>query len=262
MSSVQLLTSLSPDVPAFMKGNQKKKEVALRRYAGLVKYVVEKIASGLPRCVDVDDLLDAAVIGLMDALEKFDPDKGIKFETYAVWRVKGAVLDELRAMDWVPRTTRRKARFAEATARTLDQKLGRAATQSELASALGMTPGEHGRLMEEIRGSLLIPIERTVSKEMEPDQGGLEETIEDENSPDPEALLEKEETVRLLEASIEKLPEQERLVVALYYYEDLTLKEIGEALQISESRVSQIHGEAMKKLKTRLGRKLSEVAQR
>ena len=230
------------------------KNAALKRYFPLVKYVVDKIASGLPKSIEREDLINTAMIGLFDAFEKYDESRGTKFETYAIWRIKGAVLDELRAMDWASRTTRRKARMIEQASQVLDQRLGRGATEQEMADELKITLHEFLRLLEEVRGTVLLSLDQAMQVDDDHDLNGLADVIEDKNAIDSLAELENHESKRLLLELVNHLSEQERLVVALYYYEEMTLKEIGQALRISESRVSQIHTKAILRLKGRLGR--------
>ena len=232
------------------------REECLTRYLPLVRYVVERVASGLPHYVDHEDLHSAGVLGLLNAYDKFDTKKGTKFETYAVWRIKGAVLDQLRSLDWASRSTRRMGREADACARALDQKLGRSATDREVARAMGLAVTDYHRLMDRIRGSVLLSLDETRENE-EGDTLGLAEILEDPAAPDALAGLEEEETKRLLRATLNRLPEQERLVVALYYYEQMTLREIGEAMGISESRVSQVHTRAVERLRGRVERALA-----
>ncbi|MCA9754502.1 MAG: FliA/WhiG family RNA polymerase sigma factor [Candidatus Eisenbacteria bacterium] len=232
------------------------KDAALKRYFPLVKYVVDKIATGLPKSIERDDLVNTAMIGLFDALEKYDESRGTKFETYAIWRIKGAVLDELRSMDWASRTTRRKARMIEQACQRLDQKLGRAATEQEMADELNLSLHEFLRLLEEVRGTVLLSLDQAMQVDDDHDLAGLADVIEDKAALNMlEELEDAEYRDKLLEL-INHLSEQERLVVALYYYEEMTLKEIGMALRISESRVSQIHTKAILRLKGRLHRAL------
>jgi RNA polymerase sigma factor for flagellar operon FliA len=232
------------------------KEDLLRRFAPLVRHVVERVASTLPRNVDHDDLYSAGVLGLLDAHAKFDAKKGVKFETYAVWRIKGAVLDQLRALDWVSRSMRRKARALDGVTRRLDQKLGRAASEEELARELKMERGDFYRLLDHVRGAVLVSLDETRSSE-EQENGTLGDHLPDPHALDVESTLEREQTRLVMLRTLDQLPEQERLVVALYYYEHLTLKEIGRTLGISESRVSQVHTRAMSRLRLRLHRALS-----
>jgi len=227
-------------------------EDVLARYSPLVKYVVDKISATLPKTVDLDDLQSSAVIGLYDAWEKFDASRGTKFETYAVWRIRGAVLDELRALDWASRTTRRKARRVEEVSRGLDQKLGRAASDVEIAAALGLDSQEFFRLSDEVQSAVHLSLERPQSHDDSSDVMGLGEAIEAADAVDCLEVVELGEARGILLGAINHLPEQERLVVALYYYEELTLKEIGEILGISESRVSQVHTKAIRRLRRRV----------
>ena len=232
------------------------REECLQRYLPLVRYVVERVAAGIPRHVDHEDLISAGVLGLLNAYDKFDSGKGTKFETYAVWRIRGAVLDQLRALDWASRSTRRMGREMESCARTLDQRLGRTATDPEIARAMRMKLKEYYRLMDRVRGSVLVSLDETRRGE-EGDTLGLAEMLEDPRTPDVLATIEQEETKSFLHSTLNRLPEQERLVMALYYYEQMTLREIGEALGISESRVSQIHTRAVERLRGRVQRALA-----
>jgi RNA polymerase sigma factor for flagellar operon FliA len=256
MPSPSVLHSLASRAPRAKNRKQRQKEVALSRYAPLVKYVVDRLALHLPKSVERDDLISAAIIGLFDALEKYDASKGTKFETYAIWRIRGAILDELRSLDWASRSIRRKARNVEEVARELGQKLGRAATEEEVADALNLSPVELSRLLDEVHGTALLSLSKSVSSDEEQDYIQLEDIVDDPAHKDALDQIETEEAREVLMETIDGLPEQQRLVVALYYYEEMTLKEIGEALHISESRVSQIHTRAVKTLKSRLGRLL------
>ena len=256
MPSPSVLHSLASRAPRARNRKQRQKEVALSRYAPLVKYVVDRLALHLPKSVERDDLVSAAIIGLFDALEKYDASKGTKFETYAIWRIRGAILDELRSLDWASRSIRRKARNVEEVARELGQKLGRAATEEEVADALNLSPVELSRLLDEVHGTALLSLSKSVSSDEEQDYIQLEDIVDDPSHKDALDQIETEEAREVLLETIDGLPEQQRLVVALYYYEEMTLKEIGEALHISESRVSQIHTRAVKTLKARLGRLL------
>src|SRR5215813_11215902 len=233
------------------------KEDLLRRFAPLVRHVVERVAATLPRNVDHEDLYSAGVLGLLDAHAKFDVKKGVKFETYAVWRIKGAVLDQLRALDWVSRSMRRKARNLDGVTRKLDQKLGRAASEEEVARELKMTRGDFYRLLDHVRGAVLVSLDEGRSGE-DQEPSTLADHLPDPNALDVEARLEEDQARLVMLRTLDQLPEQERLVVALYYYERLTLKEIGRALGISESRVSQVHTRAMARLRLRLQKALVE----
>lgn len=236
------------------------KEEAYVRYAPLVKYVVDRIASNVPKYVERDDLLNAAALGLFDALEKYDSAKGTKFETYAVWRIRGAVLDELRSMDWASRSVRRKARQLDSVCRELDQKLGRQATEQEIAAEMEVTTNQFGRILDEVRGVVLLSLNQPASENEETGAGGLAELIEDSRAVNALDKIEKDEMKDVLLDVFNQLTEPEKLVLALYYYEEMTLKEIGETLDISESRASQIHTKAIGRVRRRLGRTMQGAA--
>lgn len=230
------------------------KEEAYKRYAPLMKYVVDRVASNVPKYVEREDLLNAAALGLFDALEKYDSNKGTKFETYAVWRIRGAVLDELRAMDWASRSVRRKARQLDIMTRDMDQRLGRAASDEELADAMDISASEMSRLLDEVRGVVLLSLNQSGGETEEGNSGGLAEVIEDPTAQDALDEVERMQLSDLLVDVISDLSEQEKLVLALYYYEEMNLKEIGHTLDISESRVSQIHTKAISRLRNRVRR--------
>jgi len=232
------------------------KNELLARFAPLVRHAVERVATTLPRNVDHEDLYSAGVLGLLDAHAKFDPRKGVKFETYAVWRIKGAVLDQLRALDWVSRSMRRKARNLDGVTRKLDQKLGRAATDDEVAKEMNLSRGEYYRLIDHVRGAVLVSLDEGRSGD-EQEPSTLADHLADPNAADIELRMEEEQSRRVILCTLDQLPEQERLVVSLYYYERLTLSEIGRALGISESRVSQVHSRAMTRLRLRLHKALT-----
>jgi len=235
------------------------KDNLLTRFAPLVRHVVERIATTLPRNVDHEDLYSAGVLGLLDAHAKFDAHKGVKFETYAVWRIKGAVLDQLRALDWASRSMRRKARNLDGVTRQLDQRLGRAASDEEVAKEMRMSREDFYRMLDQVRGAVLVSLDEARSgDEQEPTT--LADHLPDPNAIDLQERLAEEEDKLLLLRLLDQLPEQERVVVALYYYEHMTLKEIGRALGISESRVSQVHTRAMSRLRLRLQNVTAEAA--
>jgi RNA polymerase sigma factor for flagellar operon FliA len=233
------------------------KEDLLKRFAPLVRHVVERVAATLPRNVDHEDLYSAGVLGLLDAYAKFDAKKGVKFETYAVWRIKGGVLDQLRALDWASRSMRRKARALDGVTRKLDQKLGRAASDVEVAKEMKMSSGDYYRLVDQVKGAVLVSLDESrAGEDQEPTT--LADHLADTSIVSLDERLEQEQSKYVLLRTLDQLPEQERLVVSLYYYEHLTLKEIGRALGISESRVSQVHTRAMTRLRLRLQHALAE----
>lgn len=228
----------------------------LLAYAPLVRYVADRLAINLPRNVDLDDLVGQGVIGLFDALEKFQPDRGVKFETYALARIRGAMIDGLRANDWVPRSVRRRARELEQAIAELEGKLGRSATDREIIEALGISAREYFRLLREVRAANVFSLDEVWNPDAaEENQLAFLEMISD-GGPGPEHRLEEEELRRSLSEAVDRLPERERLVIALYYYEGLTLKEIGQVLGVSESRVSQLHTKSLLRLRGHLRRTL------
>ncbi|MCW2277917.1 FliA/WhiG family RNA polymerase sigma factor [Heliophilum fasciatum] len=224
-------------------------------YAPLVKYVAGRLAIGLPSNVDRDDLYSYGVFGLIDAIEKFDPTRGLKFETYAVSRVRGSMFDGLRAMDWVPASVRQRAKELEKLLHSLSGKLGRVATDQEVAEAMGITEAEYQKLLHDLQATSLLSLDEPWTTD-----GGKSESVRlldtliDVRGHDPVTAAEVSELRNTLIRSIDRLPEKERLVITLYYYEDLTLKEIGSLMNLSESRISQLHTKAILRLRGQLSR--------
>jgi len=221
-------------------------------YAPLVKYVAGRLGSGLPAHVDDDDLVSYGLLGLIGAIERFDPDRDIKFETYAIARIKGSIIDELRALDWVPRSVRSRAREIERAIADLESKLGRAPTDEEIASKLGVTEEDLNESLSEIGRTSIAALDELWTVSAGGDQIALIDTIEDDQGPNPQSALDETEMREAIAEAISRLPEREKLVVTLYYYEELTLREIGEVLGVTESRVSQLHTKAILRLKARL----------
>ena len=234
-------------------GDQKLRDRLILTYAPLVKYVAGRLGSGLPAHVDEGDLVSYGLLGLMGAIERFDPTREIKFETYAITRIKGQIIDELRAMDWVPRSVRARARDIERAIAELEKKLERAPTDEEIAEKLGITTDELEDSLTDIGRSSIAALDElwTVSGS-DGDQVALIDTLEDDSAPDPAGSLSVTEQKEALADAIARLPEREKLVVTLYYYEELTLREIGEVLSVTESRVSQLHTKAILRLKAHL----------
>ena len=223
-------------------------------YAPLVKYVAGRLGSGLPAHVDDDDLISYGLLGLIGAIERYDPDRDVKFETYAIARIKGSIIDELRAMDWVPRSVRSRARDIERAIGELERKLHRAPTDEEIAEKLGVSTDDLNDSLTEIGRSSIAALDElwTISSGGGGDQVALIDTLEDTQGPEPQSELAQTELKEALGEAIARLPEREKLVVTLYYYEELTLREIGEVLGVTESRVSQLHTKAILRLKARL----------
>ena len=221
-------------------------------YAPLVKYVAGRLGSGLPAHVDESDLVSYGLLGLISAIERYDPERDIKFETYAMARIKGAIIDELRALDWVPRSVRSRAREIERAITELESRLGRAPTDEEIARKIGITTEELEDALTDISRSSIAALDELWSGTGEGDQVSLLDTIEDTSGPRPAEALDETELREALADAIARLPEREKLVVTLSYYEELTLREIGEVLGVTESRVSQLHTKAVLRLKARL----------
>jgi RNA polymerase sigma factor for flagellar operon FliA len=221
-------------------------------YAPLVKFVAGRLGSSLPSHVDEQDLVSYGLLGLIGAIERFDPDREIKFETYAIARIKGAIIDELRSLDWVPRSVRARAREIERAIVELERTFMRAPTDAEIAGKVGISEEELEKSLSDISRSSMAALDELWSPQAGGDQVALIDTIEDPAGADPEFSLEQTELNEALAEAIARLPEREKLVVTLYYYEELTLREIGEVLGVTESRVSQLHTKAVLRLKARL----------
>jgi RNA polymerase sigma factor FliA len=229
-------------------------------YAPLVKYVAGRLGSGLPAHVDEGDLVSYGLLGLIGAIERYDPARDIKFETYAISRIKGAIIDELRALDWVPRSVRSRAREIERAIAELEAKLGTAPTDEQIAGKIGISVDELEESLTDISRSSIAALDELWSVSGEGDQVSLMDTIEDTQGIRPQEALDETEMREALADAIARLPEREKLVVTLYYYEELTLREIGEVLGVTESRVSQLHTKAILRLKARLSGAARPVA--
>ena len=234
-------------------GDRNARERLVLAYSPLVKYVAGRMSSGLPSYVDEADLISYGLTGLISAIERFEPSREIKFETYAMSRIKGSIIDELRSLDWVPRSVRLRAREFERANSKLEHKLHRAPTDQELAAELGISVEELQEHITQISNSAVIALDELWSvSDSSGWQVSLLDTLEDPNAADPELSFDAVHVKERLADAIGRLPEREKLVVALYYYENLTLREIGEVLGVTESRVSQLHTKAVLRLKSRL----------
>jgi RNA polymerase sigma factor FliA len=234
-------------------GDERARERLVVAYSPLVKYVGGRMASGLPAHVDEADLISYGLVGLINAIERFEPEREIKFETYAITRIKGAIIDELRSLDWVPRSVRSRARDIERANARLEHKLQRAPTDDEMALDLGMTTQEFHDALLQISNSTVAALDELWSvSDASGDQVSLLDTLQDPGAPDPAAVMDQTDLKDRVADAIARLPEREKLVVALYYYENLTLREIGEVLGVTESRISQLHTKAVLRLRSRL----------
>jgi RNA polymerase sigma factor for flagellar operon FliA len=232
------------------RGSAAAREQLILHYAPLVKYVAGRVGAGLPQTVEQADLVSNGMFGLMDALDKFDRERDVKFETYAIPRIRGAILDELRAMDWVPRSIRFKARELEKAHAELERGLGRAPSEEEVAEHLGISRGELHDVTTQISLVSVMALEETVrGGEDSGEARSLLDTLADAANTDPTSELEGQEMRGLLAAAINSLSEREKIVVTLYYFEGLTLAEIGEILGVTESRVCQIHTKSVSNLR-------------
>jgi RNA polymerase sigma factor for flagellar operon FliA len=234
-------------------GDQQARERLVLAYSPLVKYVAGRMSSGLPAHVEEADLISYGLLGLISAIERFDLEREIRFETFAVTRIKGSIIDELRSLDWVPRSVRAKAREIEQANAKLENKLQRAPTDAEMSDALGVSQDEFQESLVKIANSSVVALDElwTVS-DSSGDQVSLLDTIPDPHAADPARELDLTDMKDSLADAIARLPEREKLVIALYYYENLTLREIGEVLGVTESRVSQLHTKAVLRLKSKL----------
>jgi RNA polymerase sigma factor for flagellar operon FliA len=228
---------------------QEKEDLTLK-FAPLVKLMVNRIAMRLPPHADSEDLINSGVIGLMDAIDKYDPTRGASFKTYAEFRIRGAILDELRALDWFPRNIRQKVNRLESVYAKLEVQLCRAATDEEVAAALKIDLEEFYEILAQTSAVSLVSV-----CEAGREDGGKEQSLIEciaNGEEDPDEALESQEVYETVGKAIEKLPEKERLVISLYYRDELTMKEIGGVMNLTESRVSQIHTKAVVRLRTRL----------
>lgn len=227
------------------------KDEIIIEYAPLIKYIAQKIAARLPSNIELDDLISCGVIGLMDAIQKFDPSRDNKFKTYAEFRIRGAILDELRAQDWVPRSIREKAKLVERTYSKLESSLGRPATDEEMCKELEVSQDEFHDLLNKAKSVSLLNIDDSASFNRG-DKKLIAGLMENNRQANPFNAVAYKNAKEKIKDGIKSLPEKQRLVLSLYYYEDLNLKEIGQVLDVTESRVSQLHTQAILKLKSKL----------
>ncbi|MCL2171599.1 MAG: FliA/WhiG family RNA polymerase sigma factor [Defluviitaleaceae bacterium] len=223
------------------------KDLLITHYAPMIKYIVGRLKIHIGSHADHEDLISYGIFGLIDAIDKFDPDKGVKFETYASLRIRGAIIDSLRAMDWVPRSYRQRSKMLETAYLELEADLSRDPTEDELAEKLGISPDDVRELMQ--RSALMSVVSLNEYLEINNDSA-LADMNEEQN---PEGALDRKQMKEMLVDAIENLKDNERLVVTLYYFEELTLKEISKILGVTESRISQIHSRAVMRLRARLG---------
>jgi RNA polymerase sigma factor FliA len=233
-------------------GTREARERLILHYSPLVKFVAGRVAAGLPQNIEQADLVSYGIFGLIDAIDKFDPKRGFKFETYAISRIKGAIIDELRSIDWVPRSVRSKARAIERAYSKLENELRRTPDDAEVATELGLSEGEFAQTLSQISFVGLVALDELLSAGSERGSSAtVGDTIAD-GAHDPVQAFELDEMKHVLADAINRMPDRERLVLTLYYYEGLTLSEIGQVLGVTESRVCQIHTKAIFQLRGRL----------
>lgn len=226
------------------------REKIIIEYAPLVKLVAGRLSMYLGHNVEYDDLVSYGIFGLIDAIDKFDPTKDVKFETYASLRIRGSILDQIRKMDWIPRTVRQRQKMITAAISEIETTTGRSATDEEVATALGISTEEYDSWQSQMKVTNVVSLDDFVEQGSDiADNRGLSSQIER-----PEEHLEKEELKQMLAEALQLLTEKERKVIVLYYYEELTLKEISNVLEVSESRVSQLHTKGLSKMKSKMGK--------
>ncbi|MBD3221100.1 FliA/WhiG family RNA polymerase sigma factor [bacterium] len=233
---------------------QQARQQLVEIHARIVKYVAGRMAIGLPHYVDFNDLVSAGLLGLIQAIDNFDHERGIKFETYAIPRIRGAILDELRSQDWFPRSLRRKAKQLEETYATLEARLGRPATDQEVADALQIDVRDLDNMLGEVAVATIMSLDADASSDESDQSTSLGDYVADPHAEDMERVIAAREMRDLIAHRMSELPEKEQLVLVLYYYEELTLKEIGEILDVTESRVCQIHTKAIMRLRSKIER--------
>ena len=233
------------------KGETAARERLILQYAPLVKYVAGRVSVGLPPSIEHADLTSYGMFGLIDAIEKFDLDKNVKFETYAIARIKGAIIDELRSIDWIPRSVRSKARDVEQALAALEHRLQRTPTEEELAVELDVELDVLRTMLAQVSLTSLAALDETMPGE-EGERQALIDTLQDHKAPNPESRLEDIELKEMLSDAITRMPEREKTVIVLYYFEGMTLSQIGEILGVTESRVCQIHTKSVLGLRAKL----------
>ena len=233
------------------------RDALILEHMAQIKYIAQRISTKLPAHVELNDLVGTGVLGLLDAIEKFDPNRGVKFKTYAELRIKGAILDSLRNLDWAPRSLRKKSKDLERVCHDLEQRLGRPATDKEICDEMAVSLEEFYELVDQLKGLNLGSFQELAGHDDEKNGDPLVTYIPDAPQLDPFFMFQKSEVKGILSSAIDLLPKKERLVISLYYFDELTMKEIGKVLGVNESRVSQLHTKAMLRLRSKL-RKMND----
>ena len=242
-------------IPSSMILRGDDREQLIQDFVPVIKYMALRLAMRVSSGLNVEDLISAGTVGLLDAITKFDPSREIKFRTYAEFRIRGAMLDEIRAMDWVPRSMRERIGKIQHAANEYTKRKGRPPTEAELAAELGMEMEEVDETLLQAKGSVVLSLEDLGSND--DDAHPILDALADRDQPNPLESLLSEDTRKVLAEAIDRLPERQRLVLTLYYFEELTMKEIGATLNVTESRICQLHAQAMIRLKSQLHSRLS-----
>ncbi|MBA3611783.1 MAG: FliA/WhiG family RNA polymerase sigma factor [Nitrospirales bacterium] len=255
VSERPVLEDTASSIPTKLSLSSQEREALVQEFLSVIKYMAMRMAMRASSGLNVDDLMSAGMVGLLDALTKFDPSREIKFRTYAEFRIRGAMLDEIRAMDWVPRSLRERIGKIQHATNEWTKRKGRPPTEEELAESLGMQPQEVDETLLQAKGAVVLSLDDLGSNDE--DSHPILDALADRDQPSPLETLVSEDARHALVDAIERLPERQRLVLTLYYFEELTMKEIGVVLHVTESRICQLHAQAMIRLKallhTRLG---------
>ncbi len=236
------------------------RDALIINYTPLIKFIANRLAIRLPPHIDINDLISSGVIGLIDAIEKYDPSREAQFKTYAEFRIRGSMLDELRSLDWIPRSVRQRSNKIENAFARIEQELGRPASDEEVAESLGMDLNEFSDMVSRSAGLALLSLDDIIDRNWDGEGGRtLLDTLSGLEDEDPQAQHAFEELKRLLAQAIDALPERERLVLSLYYHEEMSMKEIGAVMEVTESRISQIHSKAIARIKGRIRRMVGEA---
>ncbi len=244
-----------PSIPTKMILKTDEREQLIQDFVPVIKYMALRLAMRVSSGLNVEDLISAGTVGLLDAITKFDPSREIKFRTYAEFRIRGAMLDEIRAMDWVPRSMRERIGKIQHAANEYTKRKGRPPTEAELANELGIATEEVDETLLQAKGSVVLSLDDLGSND--DDSHPILDALADRDQPNPLESLLSEDTRKVLAEAIDRLPERQRLVLTLYYFEELTMKEIGATLSVTESRICQLHAQAMIRLKAHLHNRLS-----
>ncbi len=252
------MSKLNQTAKAYKEVQENTRESMIVEYLPLVKRIVDKMSVYLPPSVDKDDLIEAGIVGLIDAVDKYDPGKNCKFSTYARFRIKGAIMDELRSLDIMPKSMRQKSKQIEETYSRLENMLGRAPTEKEMADELGITEERYNKLIYELRSAFIINFDDFKSLKIDDDDNDGFEALLKSDEPAPDQNVFFKELCDILAEEIENLPERAKLVITLYYYEDMTLTEIAKILGLAKSTVSETHAKALLMLRSRLKKRLGK----